>query len=115
MKHAQHAAPAYLYVFAWKSPVLDGRVRAAHRVDLPFVFDNTNRCAQLTGGTAEARALARRVSEAWVCFARTGDPNHRGLPKWLPFSPERVPTMLFDAECKVLEDHDKDARAIFAG
>src|SRR6185295_3669013 len=64
-KAAQGAAPAYLYWFAWQTPVLDGRPRAFHCSELPFVFYNTDRCAAMTGGTAEARELSARVADAW--------------------------------------------------
>jgi para-nitrobenzyl esterase len=112
-KVGQNAAPVYVYMFAWKIRVLDGRPRAFHRTELPFVFDNTDRCAHQTGGTEEARAMAAKVSDAWIAFARTGNPNHSGIPHWPAFSSERVPTMVFDSECEVKYDHDREARRAF--
>lgn len=113
LKTAQNSAPAYVYMFAWKTGVMDGRPRAFHRSEIPFVFDNTDRCAHQTGATAEARAMAARVCDAWIAFARSGNPNHAGIPNWPPFSPDRVPTMLFDTSCEVKFDHDRDARRAF--
>lgn len=49
-KAAQVAAPAYVYLFAWNTPILDGRVRSFHCAELPFVVDNTDRCDTATGG-----------------------------------------------------------------
>jgi para-nitrobenzyl esterase len=109
-KSQSNAAPAYLYLFAWQTTAFDGRPGAFHGSELPFVFDNTDRCAPMTGGTAEARALAARVSDAWINFARTGNPNHNGLPDWPAFTADRVPTMVFDDTCEVKEDHDGEAR-----
>jgi para-nitrobenzyl esterase len=100
------AGPVYQYWFAWYSPVLDGRARAVHCLDLPFVFDNTDRCDHMTGGGAEARALAARMSEAWVRFARSGDPGHPGLPKWAPFTAARRTTMIFNDVCEAKDDPD---------
>ena len=38
-KVTQAQAPVYMYLFAWQSPALSGRLRAAHTVEIPFVFD----------------------------------------------------------------------------
>jgi para-nitrobenzyl esterase len=103
-------APVYLYWFTWQTPVLDGRPRAFHCAELPFVFDNTDRCAAMTGGTAEARELAGKVADAWINLARKGDPNHPGLPKWPAFNAEKGPVMIFDNKCEVRNDPDRAER-----
>ena len=105
-KTAQGAA-AYLYWFTWKTPVLDGRPRSIHCCDLPFCFDNTDRSENLTGGGPGPRALAANVSEAWIHFARSGNPNHAGLSNWPAFSAENCPTMIFDTQCKLQDNPDK--------
>jgi para-nitrobenzyl esterase len=96
MKAALNKAPAYLYWFTWQTPVLDGRPRAFHCAELPFVFYNSDRCENMTGGGDDARQLAGRMADAWIQFARTGDPNHSGIPKWAPFTPDRSPCLIFD-------------------
>ena len=107
-------APAYLYWFAWKTPVLDGTPLAYHCAELAFAFDNIDRCANSTGGTPEARDLAAKVSPAWIQFARSGNPNHSGLPHWPAVSPQTLPTMLFDTRCEVKDDPDADERRSIA-
>ena len=109
-KAALGAAPAFLYWFTWQTPILDGKPRAFHCAELPFVFNNADRCAAMTGGTPEARALAAKVSDAWINFARTGDPNHKGLPAWPKFDPAQGPVMVFDNACEVKNDPDREAR-----
>lgn len=106
LKSAQNAAPAYLYLFAWQTPVLDGRPKAFHCSELAFVFDNIDRCVNMTGGGAEARTLAAKVSDAWIAFARKGDPNHAGLPKWPTFTADKGATMVFDNKCEVKNNPD---------
>ena len=106
LKAAQGGAPAYLYSFAWDSPILDGRLHSFHCCDIPFVFDNTDRCDHMTGGGPEARSLAARINGAWVQFARTGNPNHGGLPEWPVFDAVKRPTMIFDNTCAVKGDPD---------
>ncbi|MFO0951196.1 MAG: carboxylesterase family protein [Isosphaeraceae bacterium] len=102
-KAAQNAAPAYLYLFSWRTPQFEGRPGAFHSSEIAFVFDNADRCVNLTGGRPEALELSRKISEAWVQFARTGDPNHPGLPRWPAVSEGKTPTMILDTPC-ILKD-----------
>jgi para-nitrobenzyl esterase len=111
-KAALGAAPAYLYLFGWQTPVLDGRPRAFHSCEISFVFDNADLCVNYSGGTAEALALSKKVSRAWVQFARTGDPNHSGLPKWPSVTETKLPTMYFDNSCVVKNDPEREARRL---
>jgi para-nitrobenzyl esterase len=114
-KAAQGKAPAYVYLFAWNTPVLGGRIRSYHCAELPFVFDNTDRCDSATGGGPAARALAAKVCDAWVQFARTGDPNHSGLPKWPAFRAETQPTMILDNTCTLVNGYDREEQELLAG
>jgi para-nitrobenzyl esterase len=95
-------APCYAYMFAWKTPQLDGLPLAFHSAELPFVFANTEACATYTGGTPEAAALSAKVSDAWIAFARIGDPNHPGLPAWPKFDAGVQPVMVLDETCRVM-------------
>jgi len=106
--------PAYLYWFTWKTPALDGRPRSIHACDLPFCFDNTDRHENLTGGGPEPRELAAIVSDAWIHFARFGNPTHAGLPDWPAFSKESCPTMIFDTQCQLRNNPDKEERQVLA-
>jgi len=105
-------AAVYTFWFTWQTPVLDGRPRAFHCSELPFVFNNTDRAAAMTGGGPEARELGARVSDAWIAFARSGDPNHPGLPKWLPFTAKDGAVMIFDNKCEVRMNPDGAARQV---
>jgi para-nitrobenzyl esterase len=110
-KAAQGGAPAWLYRFDYNSGVLDGRARAFHCAELAYAFDNVDRCLNATTGSPQARALAARMSDAWLAFAHTGDPNHKGLPHWPAVSRSATPNMLFDAACRVVDDPDAAVRA----
>lgn len=109
-KAAQRGAPAYNYWFQWQTPILDGTPRAFHCSDLPFVFYHTEVCAPMTGGGPEALHLAARMADAWISFARTGNPNHQDLPAWPAFDPKTTPTMIFDNQCVVKNDPDGEVR-----
>jgi para-nitrobenzyl esterase len=109
-KLAQGKAPVYMYYFQWYSPVHQGRVRAMHGVELPFVFDHVDDAAFMIGRGPERQALADKVSAAWVAFARGGNPNHKGLPPWKAFTMTERATMVFGRECKAVNDPYREER-----
>src|SRR6266446_1087115 len=108
-KAAQNAAPVYMYMFAWETPVLGGRLKAPHALEIPFVFD-TLAVSAIAGDGPERFPLADRMSKAWLAFARSGKPNHGGLPKWPAYSIEERATMIFDNECKIERDPQREER-----
>jgi para-nitrobenzyl esterase len=112
MKHDQDGAPVYQYYFSWQSPMLED-AGAWHTSELAFCFDNTLRCKQGTGDTSEARTLARKMASAWAQFARTGNPSQPGL-QWAPADPIRNQTMVFDNECRMVDDPEGALRKILA-
>ncbi|HXA93443.1 MAG TPA: carboxylesterase family protein [Steroidobacteraceae bacterium] len=103
-KAAQGKAAVYQYYFTWRSPVREGKLRAFHTVEIPFVFDNVDAATSMVGSAPDRYALADQMSSAWVAFARTGNPNHRGLPHWAPFDTKQRVMMVFNDECKALSD-----------
>ena len=109
------AAPVYMYLFAWSSPVNDGLYKSMHCMELPFVFDNISRCEEMTGGGKEAVSLADKVSRAWIAFARTGNPNHKGLPTWPAYNAETEPTMIFDNTSQVKNRPDREVLQVATG
>ncbi len=111
-KAAQKAA-VYQYYFTWKSPVEDGKLRSFHTLEIPFAFDNVDAAKSMTGDGPERQALADKISGAWVAFARSGNPNHKGLPNWAPFDTTRRATMILDDECKLVDDpHGEEQRLL---
>jgi len=102
--------PVYLYYFRWETPVDGGRLKSPHTMEIPFAFDNVKVSSRLTGGGPEAIALADKISEAWIAFARTGDPNTKKLPHWPPFNAADRPTMVFDNVSTVVNDPIREQR-----
>lgn len=102
------AAPVYMYLFGWESPVMDGILRSTHCMEIPFVFNNAVTHATMTGGGPEAVELADKMSKAWVNFASTGNPSVEELPQWNPYTLEDEETMYFDNECSILYGHDRE-------
>jgi para-nitrobenzyl esterase len=98
------AAPSYAYVYAWRTPVLDNRPGSFHACEISFAFDNAEICDHYSAGSADAFALSKKISTAWVNFARTGNPNHSGLPHWPAYTTNTRATMYFDTSCEVRND-----------
>lgn len=104
LKAEQGAAPVWVCEVHWDSPVQGGRWGSPHTIDIPLVFDNVTKVASFAKDGPEARELAASMSEAWIAFARTGDPNHAGIPRWPAHDPGAPATMLFDVPSRV--EHD---------
>ena len=108
MAEAQHAVgnPAYIYLFSWQSPALDGRLGACHALEIPFVFDNVHQpgVELLTGNGDDRAPLAKVMNAAWTAFARTGSPDHPGMPAWPSYDSSSRSTMIFDDQVEVVDD-----------
>jgi para-nitrobenzyl esterase len=113
-KAALGKAPVYMYRFQWYSPVSNGRLRAMHCMDIPFVFENVDRSRSVVGDGPDRYALAEKMSSAWVAFARSGSPNTTALPKWEPFTAEKRATMIFNTECRAVDDPYREERLAIA-
>ncbi len=94
-------APVFNYIFAYEYPI-NGGITSFHCAELAFAFhalsDQHIRLA--TGATPAGLALQDKVSQAWVNFARTGNPSQPGLP-WKPYTVEGKETMVFDTISEV--------------
>lgn len=114
-KAALHAAPAYAYIYSWRTPALDNRPGSFHACEISFVFDNAEICDHYSAGDPAAFVLCRQMSTAWVNFARTGNPNHGGLPHWPAYAADTHATMYFDAPCEVRQDPEGKGLRIITG
>jgi para-nitrobenzyl esterase len=110
----QSGAPTYIFQFDWKSPVNGGRLRAAHMMEIPFAFDNVAYAAAQVGTGEDQQKLADILSEVWIAFARTGNPNTPAIPNWKPFNLKDRPTMIFDLPSRLENDPRGQERKLFA-
>ena len=116
---AARGTPAHHYEFTWRSPMLNGRLRSPHAIDVAFVFAThaqNDGVAAFCGAGPSADTLAATVQDAWTSFARTGVPSSAALDGWKPYTdatpvtavldvPARVATRLLGGERQLWEGH----------
>ena len=113
-KVAQGKAPVYKYYFTWQSPVREGKLRSFHTLEIPFVLENVDEGKTMTGSGQDRYSLSDKMSAAWAAFARTGNPNVKSLPHWPAFTADQRATMIFNDECKLVNDPYKEERLAVA-
>lgn len=112
-ERARSGSPAFVYQLDWATPKDGGKFGAPHASDIQLVFDNIAK----PGATAigpQAQAMADMMSEAFIAFARSGDPNSRFIPRWEPYDMTRRQTMIFDVPPRLEDDPRGAERRIFA-
>ncbi len=116
-KAAQRAAPVFMYQLAYKNPTLvpgtDFPLGSPHASDINLKFANTdkNLDSLLNADQSPGRlATARHMSGLWAGFAHHGRPTAPDVPTWPAYTPKTRATMWLDAECKIVNDPDKDER-----
>ena len=95
------------------TPIDGGKWKAHHGLDVPFIFDNAAITPHMVGAGADQLALAAKMSDAWIAFARTGNPNVKGMPEWPAFDLKRRATMVFDSQIRVVDDPRGNERLWF--
>jgi len=98
--------PTYMYLFTYRSTSPVARYESAHSMELPFVFGSIDEldAIDFIGRGPNRELLMRQMQQAWIHFARTGDPNHAGLPRWPRYDQKTRATMEFGLESRVVDD-----------
>lgn len=101
---ARDEGTSWVYEFAWPSDHFD--LRAAHAVDIPFVFDTLGaKGAPGLTGSQPPQKLADEMHSAWVRFASTGDPG------WPVYDEQRTVMVFDEAGGREVADPRGDERA----
>ena len=111
-ERARLNGPTWMYQLDFASPVEPWR-GAYHGFDIGLAFDNCDKPESKAGTGPEARKAAEAMSETFIAFARTGDPNNAAIPRWDRYTlPERA-TMIFDVNSRAENDPRGDERRLF--
>jgi para-nitrobenzyl esterase len=108
-KVEQATAKAWMYMLTWETPVSRGRLKCPHALEIPLVFDNVERARNFVGRGEAPQAVAETMSQAWLAFARTGDPG------WPAYDKARRATMIFDVDSAVVDDPNPGVRQVLQG
>jgi para-nitrobenzyl esterase len=92
-------------LFSWEAALLGGGLGACHGIDVPFVMGSIGTLGgdRFAGSGPEAAALQDRVMDAWLGFARSGDPGHAGLPEWPRYDSRRRLAMDLGRSCQTIQ------------
>jgi para-nitrobenzyl esterase len=101
-------APTYVYSFDFEPTAL----KAAHGAEIPFVFSNATADAKARPG---AKEVEDAMSDAWIAFARTGKPNHKGIPEWPTYDANKRSVMIFNTKTTVVNDPRAQERTVWEG
>ncbi len=112
-ERARAGAPAYVYQVDFASRT-DPRRGAFHTMDIPLVFGTLGAKGSETGTGADARAASTAMQDSFVAFAKTGNPNRAGAPRWPTYTLDTRATMIFDARSRVERDPRRWEREVFA-
>lgn len=108
-KAAQGGAPAFMYLLNWETPVDGGKWGSPHALDIAMMFDNVGKSASFVGdGAANAQLVADKMADAWIAFARTGNPG------WAAYDTQKRATMVFDVASQVVDDPRSQERVMYA-
>jgi para-nitrobenzyl esterase len=112
-ERAKAGAPARAYQLDWASPLEGGRLKAPHTLDIPLVFDNVAKPGSLAGDGGGAQRMADLMSETFIAFAKTGDPQTAALPAWRAYDLTDRATMIFDLPPRLENDPRGPERRLF--
>ena len=112
-ERAKAGSPAWAYQLDWATPKDGGKFGAPHASDIQLVFDNIAKPGATATGP-QAQPMADIMSETFIHFARTGDPNNKLIPRWQPYTIPRRQTMVFNTPPHAEDDPRGAERQIFA-
>jgi para-nitrobenzyl esterase len=107
---SRHQQRTFMYRFSWRSPLAGGRLGACHALDVPFALGTLGDpgIAPFAGSGPAAERVARTTMDAWLRFARGGDPG------WPAYAPPRRATFVIDDPARVEDAPHEKERALWS-
>jgi len=107
--------PTYMYLFTYRSTSTYKNYGSCHGMELPFVFGTIDDLDVIafTGRDSQREALKNQLQQAWVNFARTGDPSQPGL-SWRKYDTRTRSTMQLGATSGIVDDPYSEERRLWS-
>jgi para-nitrobenzyl esterase len=114
--HQAHQPATFVYQVDWESPARRGALGACHGIEIPFVFGTLGRTGddRMSGSGPDADHLAHQMMDAWIAFARHGDPAHDGIGDWLAYDTADRTTMIFSRESGAVRSPFEEERQLWS-
>ena len=108
-------APTYMYRFDWTSqPLKWVGLRSCHGLELPFVFGtfktSLGKKVLLLSNHKKIFRISAEMQQAWINFAKTGNPNYNSSADWKPYNASARNTLIFDKKNYTCTDPKCDQR-----
>ena len=104
----------YAYLFNQQSPAMDGRLRAPHAIDIPFVWGTCDAMRPFVGDDPQTNQLSGFAMDAWISFARSGNPSTNALPGWPQYRADQRYTMVLGPDVKTVRQDREEERTIWS-
>ena len=108
------AGGTYAYLVEQRSPMFEGRLGAPHALDVPLVWGTTELMRDFVGDDPQVDQLSGFMMDAWVSFARTGNPSTNALPGWPQYRADRPYTMVFGPDVRTVTADREEELALWA-
>ena len=107
--------PTYMYLFTYRSTSTYKNYGSCHVMEIPFVFGVIDYpdVIVFTGRDTHREALMNQVQQAWVNFARNGDPSQPGLA-WPRYDERARATMELGLTSRIVNDPGSAERKLWS-
>jgi len=116
-EQSRYQKNTYMYLFTWQNPIAGGKYGAMHGLEGLFVFGMLpdQNLGIFPGKSEETLELSDKMVDAWIAFARSGNPNHENIPELPSYDKKNRATILFDNEVTIDRDPYGNEREVWKG
>ena len=110
---ASAAGGTYAYLVEQRSPMFEGRLGAPHALDVPLIWGTNESMRDFVGDDPQVDQLSGFMMDAWINFARSGNPSTTALPGWPQYRADRPYTMVFGPDVRTVTSEREEELALW--